>query len=304
MHVSAATRTSCRAREHQPLPIHPSSSPVLAPTLSVSLTRSRRRRACAPQAWEDDGWRKLRILREFLCLQTLVGRLVVIAPSLALFLCPLGLGISTSIPAIPWWLLSALPLSVFAALIVWIVLSMLGAWPSAMTPWAITPTVLWLDCCCLCDDTPQTIAKGVAGFQRFLSSSDKMVALVSAAYFERLWTVYELASFCRAHRGQLKARLLLLSLEWPSSWSPFKTAKLSADERQRLEHFSCLEAHCYKPADRADLLATIRREWGSEAAFDAFVHTELLEVLAASKAQHVHKLAGVASESAQLMLGD
>ena len=131
-----------------------------------------------------------------------------------------------------------------------------------------------------------------------------MVALVSAAYFERLWTVYELASFCREHRGKLRARLLLLSLEWSSTWSVLKTSRLSADERQRLESFCCLDAQCYKPSDRAELLSTIRREWGSEDAFDAFVRTELLEVLQVSKEQYMSQMAGVAMGSAQLMLGD
>ena len=30
-----------------------------------------------------------------------------------------------------------------------------------------------------------------------------VVALISPAYFERLWTVFELATFCRAHRERL-----------------------------------------------------------------------------------------------------
>ncbi len=54
--------------------------------------------------------------------------------------------------------------------------------------------------------------------------------------------VYELASFCRAHRGLLKGRLLLLSLDWPSTWSLFKTASLTRAERQQLKSFSCLRS--------------------------------------------------------------
>ena len=52
------------------------------------------------------------------------------------------------------------------------------------------------------------------------------------------------------------------------------------------------------------LLGAIRREWTSEAAFDKFVRTELLEVLEASKAQYMQQLASVAGESVQLLLGD
>ena len=255
-------------------------------------------------AWDNDGKRKLSKLREYLCLQALLGRLLIILPTLAVFLVPLGFGINARAPVIPWWLPSALPLILLLLALGWIALSLLGAWPAASTPWALTPTLLWLDACCLCDDTPQTISAGVAGFERFLGQSDKMLALVSKAYFERLWTVYELATFCKAHRTNLKSRLLLLSLEWPSTWSPLKSAQLTAEERTQLTSFSCHEAQCYKPSDRADLLGKIRTEWGSEEEFDAFVHTELVEVLARSKEQYVRRLASVAGESLQLLLGD
>ena len=120
-----------------------------------------------------------------------------------------------------------------------------------------------------------------------------------------IWqTVYELATFCHAHRNELKSRLLLLSLEWPSTWNPLKRANLSANERQQLEGFSCLKARCFKPADRAMLLAAIRHEWGSEAKFDAFVRSDLVTVLEASKAQYMRQLVTVAGESVQLLLGD
>ena len=35
--------------------------------------------------------------------------------------------------------------------------------------------------------------------------------------------------------------------------------------------FSCVDARCDSPAERAYLLMQIRLRWGSEAAFDAFV---------------------------------
>ena len=130
-------------------------------------------------AWEDSGARKLRMLREFLCLQALMGRILVITPTLAIFLLPLGFGMSSHVPEFPEWLPSSLPLTVLAFILTWIALSLLGAWPDTMTPWAMTPTLLWVDTCCLCNDTPQTIAKGVEGFQRFLGASDRMVAIVS-----------------------------------------------------------------------------------------------------------------------------
>ena len=131
-----------------------------------------------------------------------------------------------------------------------------------------------------------------------------MVALVSEAYFTRLWAVYELATFCKAHRTTLRSRLLLLSLEWPSSLHPLKRGELSAREEAWLEGFSCLHAQCYKPSDRARLLANIRAQWGSEAAFDRFVRADLLQVLRESKALYQQRLRTIAAQSFELVFGD
>ena len=45
---------------------------------------------------------------------------------------------------------------------------------------------------CIDQTNDETKAAGVAGFKRFLGKCDKMVALISENYFERLWCVYEL----------------------------------------------------------------------------------------------------------------
>jgi len=42
-------------------------------------------------------------------------------------------------------------------------------------------------------DTNETKAAGCAGFGRFLSMCNGMIAIVSKNYFERLWCVDELA---------------------------------------------------------------------------------------------------------------
>ena len=129
-------------------------------------------------------------------------------------------------------------------------------------------------------------------------------ALVSEAYFGRLWTVYELATFCKANEGQLRSKLLLLSLEWPSSLHPCKRGSLSGKEEAWLADFSCVRAECYKPSDRARLLGAIREQWGSEGAFDTFVHTELLGVMRESKAVYKRQLLSVALRSLELVMGD
>jgi hypothetical protein len=196
------------------------------------------------------------------------------------------------------------PLALLAGVVLWVVGARLGLLPSRATPWALAPVTVWLDACCLCQDTPETIDAGVDGLASFLRSSDRMVALVSEAYFSRLWTVYELATFCRAHRNRLRSKLVMISVEWPSSLSPLKRGGLSAREERWLEGFSCLHARCYKPSDRARLLGNIRAQWGSEGAFDTFVRTELLEVMRESKAVYERQLWSVAAESFELVFGD
>ena len=145
------------------------------------------------------------MLREFLCLQSLLGRLLVVAPMLAIFLVPLGLGIKTLVPAFPWWALCVIPLGAMALILLYVGLSMLDLVPPHTTPWALTPTRLWLDRCCLDPSTPETIEAGVASFPRFLDSCDMMVAFVSPEYFRSLW--------CATAHGSLQ-RLDGSALRW------------------------------------------------------------------------------------------
>jgi len=167
----------------------------------------------------------------FLCLQTLFGRSFVVMPILATFLLPLGLGLHSFWPSFPPYVLPLIPLGLLAAIVAWVLLLQLGVLPPKLTPWSLTPVSLWLDICSLCQDTPETITAGVEGFKRFIDGSNKMVAFVSGSYFARLWCVYELAYFCSKHGQDLDHRLLLLSLHWPSTLSPFKSKGLSDDRR-------------------------------------------------------------------------
>ena len=81
-------------------------------------------------------------------------------------------------------------------------------------------------------------------------------------------------------------------------------ASLDASELGSLDRFSCRAAQCYKPADRAFILKHIREEWGSEEAFDTFVHTELRAVMVQSKAQYQRQMSTVAADSVDLLFGD
>ena len=105
------------------------------------------------------------------------------------------------------------------------------------------------------------------------------------------------------HEAQLEHKLLLLSLNWPSSLNPLKRRQLSARERSWFTNFSCLHARCYKPSDRAMLLGKIREKWGDEARFDQFVRTHLPAVLERSKREYSSNLLNVAVDALERSFG-
>ena len=116
--------------------------------------------------------------------------------------------------------------------------------------------------------------------------------------------VYELASFCKKHQGNtLHEKLMLVSLDWPSSLSPTSAPRLTENEREVLASFRCREAECFKPRDRATVLAAVRTDWGSEEAFDSFVQNDLVTVLEESKTRYSTWLAQVTSDTLELMFG-
>ena len=75
------------------------------------------------------------MLREFLCLQGLLGNALVSLPLLALFLLPLGLGLNDTpeLSGFPWWGPPAVPLALLVVLLVWVTLSCLGLMPTSLT---------------------------------------------------------------------------------------------------------------------------------------------------------------------------
>ena len=147
------------------------------------------------------------------------------------------------------------------------------------------------------------IAAGVSSFGAFLAKCDNMVAFASPTYFSRLWCVYELATFCRMHKDHLDERLLLLSPTWPSVFNPFKSARLTEEELAPFTGFTLAEVQCAMPRDRAIVLEQIRREWGSEAAFETFVRTQLPELLASSKRRYSKQMARVAGRAFEMAFG-
>ena len=176
-------------------------------------------------SWRDDGRRKVQMLREFLFMQSLVGRTLVISLVLACFLFPFGFAIRGFFPSLPAgaaYVPSAIPLSLLALVLLWSLLSLLGLMPPALAPWALSTSSIWIDKTGI-DQT--RAAAGVAAFPRILASCDKFVGLISPSYFHRLWCVYELATFTHMHSMHLvdasSGKMLLLSLDWRSSFFLF-----------------------------------------------------------------------------------
>ena len=120
-----------------------------------------------------------------------------------------------------------------------------------------------------------------------------------------------MATFCRDYKEanalhRLKEDLLLLSFEWPGSLSPARigfSTDLTKEELEPLVSFKCRDARCFKPMDRAVVLAAIRSDWGSEEAFNRFVREVLPGVLRESKKRYATQLARLAGRSFNLAFG-
>ncbi len=163
--------------------------------------------------------------------------------------------------------------------------------PSTWGPWPRElgdDNSVWLDKVCIDQTNADTKQKGIANLAAYLLRCKTMTVMVGDSYFTRLWTTFELATYCRVHhdQGNLADRLSFLSLKWASTWNItwlFRPVTLDQSEWEQLATYSCLDADCYMPADRMVVLAFIRRTWGSEENFDNFVRTELPEILRKGK---------------------
>jgi len=243
------------------------------------------------------------MLREYLCLQNLIGVLVVTLVLLAAYILPIGFALNSVVRSVPVWIPSMVIILVLVALLMWTFFSTKELIPSRFAPWAFSRQTVWLDKCCINQDSTETIKAGVDAFDRFIKHCDGMVAFVSQSYFSRIWCVYELATFCKINEDYMTGKLLLYSLEWRSSLNPFRSAEMTEGEKSYFSDFSCRNARCYKPADRGFVLEEIRRHWGSEEIFDDFVRNELPVVFAESKRNYSRQLMRVANRSLELLFG-
>ena len=90
---------------------------------------------------------QVKMLREFLFLQSLLGRTIVISLVLAAFLLPFGFAIRGFLPVLPQWVAyvpSAVPLSMLVFVLLWTLLGLFGLVPSKIAPWALSVSTIWI----------------------------------------------------------------------------------------------------------------------------------------------------------------
>merc|ERR1712060_142887 len=208
---------------------------------------------------------------------------------LAAFALPLGFAIESRF-GLPYWVVSITIIGFLIILLLWVLLSTVNIIPSRLAPWAFSQQTLWIDKCCIDQRSKEKQLAGIYSFDRFLNNCDGMIAFVTESYFTRVWCVYELATFCKALEGHGEKKLLLYCLDWPSSINPFRSAKVTEEEKSYFRNFSCRKAMCFKPADRGYVLGEIRRVRGSEESFDDYVRVKLPMVFERSKAEYSGQL--------------
>ena len=264
-----------------------------------------------------EGRRALSVLRGFLCVHAVGASLIVSAVVLAITLIPLGFAVTNLAPAFPWYAPAVTILVLGLSAVLWLALSAADVLPSTHAPWALSPRTLWLDLCCTppAASAAPAVSQSWIYLERVLMRSDGLIALVSPHYFTRLRCVFELAVYAKAvPRAELKERVVVLSLEWgrgggsgSSDHAPPPTDAafegLTASEVEMIGGFSCVEAHCDSPAERAYLMNQIRTRWGDEGAFDAFVRGELAVVFAWSKRRFRRQWRAAVVASLDTLLG-
>jgi hypothetical protein len=239
-------------------------------------------------SWSDWWWIKAIMLRNHLFLMEYDSIILI----LGFIACTQALPMSFLLRSVVTSGVSFLPLylvlfimavaSLRAHLSGWLVPASWGPWPRHVDG----DNSIWLDKVCIDQTDADTKQKGIAHLAAYLVRCKTMTIMFGDSYFTRLWTTFELATYCKVHQGHLKDRLSFLSLKWATTWNflwLLKRVELSQSERRQLATYSCTDANCYMPADRMVVLAFIRQTWGSEENFDEFVRTELPEILRKGK---------------------
>jgi hypothetical protein len=95
---------------------------------------------------------------------------------------------------------------------------------------------------------------------------------------------------------------LLASIDWEHFASAYKTAELTEEESDIFTQFSLDDVRSFKAADQADVLAAIRKRWGTEEKFEAFVQTKLPKIFAHCKRQYFGLVQNTATETLEKAL--
>lgn len=257
-------------------------------------------------SWRDGGRRKVALIRNALFLQDYYAQVFVMGSVLALVWLPPGMILDeVSGGAFKFWVpsLVMLYLALFAAAAAW-------ALPARFGPMKESGLTLWLDKICIDQRSEAAKQLGISLLHEYLLRCDHMTVFFSPSYLSRLWCVFELASYCKAHGADPK-RLNFLGLDWPPWYAPGVVAgqllgrgpALSPAERDLLANFSCRTARCFRPFDRVTVLGKVRRWWGSEDAFDAFVRDELPAILLAGKRRYERRALFVLADTATFLFG-
>ncbi len=239
-------------------------------------------------SWSDSWWVKAIMLRNHLFLMEYDSLIFI----LGFVACTQALPISFLLQNVASSGLSFLPLYMVlfcmtfttarAHLSGLIVPSTWGPWPKKLDQ----DSGAWLDKVCIDQTSAETKQKGIAKLAAYLVRCKTMTIMLGDTYFTRLWTTFELATYCKVHQENLADRLQFISLRWATTWNfswLFLRVELDQREKDQLASYSCSDANCYMPEDRMVVLAYIRKIWGSEDKFDEFVRTNLPEVLRKGK---------------------
>jgi len=80
----------------------------------------------------------VKMLREYLCLQGLVGLWMIASVVLSAFLLPVGFAIESQFNHFPGWILSIVLLLVLILFLLWVFLSIKNIIPSKFAPWSMS----------------------------------------------------------------------------------------------------------------------------------------------------------------------
>ena len=235
------------------------------------------------------------MVSDFLFVHTFTSHVTSVCIVIGLFMVPLGAAVTSEVPSIPFWLLSALVGGLLVLVWIWVLLSKhTSLVPQQMRPWALSQRTLWIDRYCI-DHSSLT---GMCSIGRCISKSNNMIVVANDEYFTNLLCVHELAVFSKLHLGsELKERLVLISSEWCGIFWLQKSVLLTHGEKKWLTDFRCDRAHCKVPAERQIIVSAICKVWGSLDYFEQFVHTELLYVLEESKKRYYQQSRDVVGEA-------